>query len=291
MKTIRENALQVLKENFKEVENSTLSEYVQSCSGSDPNFFRWLFDEDFENDFSADLSADQKKAYNEFINEIELDEKLEKYIIVKFVDSDEESYFITKRANFEKCNLCDCYAGYGIKVTCDWAGCYTLDNCESSIQSDLLLAVQEHFDTQIHPYFKERFGTHFSSLDEFIENVSDLNDEDSDIHESFDYQKIDLKELKAISEKWLAENEHHTECVAWTFWDSHNFRSLVLESELGEGNKVEEIDEEEERAILKEFTGAPYIDSGTSASETTENYVFTSTAWADDPWICSVGKK
>ena len=43
-----ENKLQVLNENRGDVE---LREYVEMSAESDPNFFRWLFGEDFDNDF------------------------------------------------------------------------------------------------------------------------------------------------------------------------------------------------------------------------------------------------
>lgn len=59
-----ENKLQVLNENRGDVE---LSEYVKANSQSDPNFFRWLFDEEFDADFDSSLTDEQKEEYKSFI--------------------------------------------------------------------------------------------------------------------------------------------------------------------------------------------------------------------------------
>ena len=72
MKTIaiRSNAEQILNENFKNSGLSTLREYVETSAENDPNFFRFLFNEDFDNDFSASLTEDHKQLYNSFIESI-----------------------------------------------------------------------------------------------------------------------------------------------------------------------------------------------------------------------------
>lgn len=64
---MRTNAEQILRENFNEVEGCTFREYVEACAESDPNFFRWLFNEEFDNDFDSDLSDEQREEYNDFI--------------------------------------------------------------------------------------------------------------------------------------------------------------------------------------------------------------------------------
>ena len=60
-----ENKIQVLTENAKAA-NLTIREFVEIEKDNDPNFFRWLFDEDFENDFDANLSEDQKEEFENF---------------------------------------------------------------------------------------------------------------------------------------------------------------------------------------------------------------------------------
>lgn len=66
-----EYKLQILKENYKNSGSDlTLKEYVEMEAEFDPNFFRWLFDEDFDNDFNSSLSADQKEEYQNFLNNL-----------------------------------------------------------------------------------------------------------------------------------------------------------------------------------------------------------------------------
>lgn len=43
-------------------ENS-LYEYVYCESQGDPNFFRWLFEEEFDNDFDSSLSDEQREQF------------------------------------------------------------------------------------------------------------------------------------------------------------------------------------------------------------------------------------
>ena len=59
-----ENKLQVLNENRGDVE---LREYVEMSAESDPNFFRWLFGEDFDNDFDSSMTSEQKEEYKEWL--------------------------------------------------------------------------------------------------------------------------------------------------------------------------------------------------------------------------------
>ena len=59
-----ENKLQVLNENRGDVE---LREYVEMSAESDPNFFRWLFGEDFDNDFDSSMTSEQKEEYKSWL--------------------------------------------------------------------------------------------------------------------------------------------------------------------------------------------------------------------------------
>lgn len=67
--------VQVLTENYSNyIENSddniTLREYVEREAESDPNFFRWLFDDGELGDFDFGLSDEQREEYREFIEEL-----------------------------------------------------------------------------------------------------------------------------------------------------------------------------------------------------------------------------
>ena len=75
-----ENKLQILNERLSEanqvLEDSansndyTLQEYIESEADSDPNFFRFLFSEDFDNDFDMSLTDNQREEYKEFLNSL-----------------------------------------------------------------------------------------------------------------------------------------------------------------------------------------------------------------------------
>lgn len=67
---IRSNALQILQETFEETEGTSLKQYVIDSSKADPNFFRWLFNEDLENDFDSSLTDAHKSEFDNFISEI-----------------------------------------------------------------------------------------------------------------------------------------------------------------------------------------------------------------------------
>lgn len=64
---IKSNAVQILEENFQQHEgNISLSEWVECEAESDPNFFRFIFDEDLEQDFDRSLSDSQKEEFERF---------------------------------------------------------------------------------------------------------------------------------------------------------------------------------------------------------------------------------
>lgn len=60
MKTIRQNAQQILTERFKNVENATtLFAYAELEGQSDPGFYRWLFNDESISDFGSNLSEEE----------------------------------------------------------------------------------------------------------------------------------------------------------------------------------------------------------------------------------------
>lgn len=72
MKAIQSAAMQALRENYNmycDSSETTFREYVECQSQSDPNFFRWLFGEEFENDFDTDLTEEHKEAFKYFLDD------------------------------------------------------------------------------------------------------------------------------------------------------------------------------------------------------------------------------
>ena len=79
MKTIRTNAAQILQEQYKnyvrerkeylgdESEPCTIQEWGESESHSDPDFYRWLFNDSDISDFGSSLMEEELKVAKEFI--------------------------------------------------------------------------------------------------------------------------------------------------------------------------------------------------------------------------------
>lgn len=69
---IQPAAEQVIKEQFKMycAPATTLREYTELESQSDPNFFRWLFGEEFDNDFDSDLTEAHKEVFANFLESL-----------------------------------------------------------------------------------------------------------------------------------------------------------------------------------------------------------------------------
>jgi hypothetical protein len=258
---MRPNTNDILLENYSKSDKSlSFFEYVELESENDPNFFNWLFDTDTEI-----VSEEQYNEWNDYIASLEIKEKLHKFIVVKYTNGD-DNYYITRRSNFEKTLLCEFYDNYGIKCGCWNAGCYSFDNEDSKCKKDCAKALIEKYNLDINKY---------------------LNPE---IFEKFDFDLVDelFDEYTDFVKDWKSNNENHTEIVGWTYFDGSNFRTLSIDCE---DPVVEELSEELQKYILKEFTGAVHVEHGASGSEETENYIFTSTLYASDPWICSVSEK
>ncbi len=67
----KDNKIQVLSENYntavKDGETCEFAEWVKMEAQSDPNFYRWLFDDDSLQDFSA---GEYEEEFNDFCNEL-----------------------------------------------------------------------------------------------------------------------------------------------------------------------------------------------------------------------------
>ena len=75
MKTIRSNAEQILRENYKGVEDKediSLKEWVENESVNDPNFYYWLFPdaENLDGDFGSGITDEQKEEFDNFMKSL-----------------------------------------------------------------------------------------------------------------------------------------------------------------------------------------------------------------------------
>lgn len=67
---IKNIKIQQLIENYESANNPadiSFKEYVERESGNDPNFFRFLFEEELENDFDSSLTEGQREEFEEFL--------------------------------------------------------------------------------------------------------------------------------------------------------------------------------------------------------------------------------
>lgn len=283
-----ENKVQILNENKGK---ASLYEYVMTQSENDPQFFCWLFDEDFSQDFNMSLTEEQQAEFDAWLLELKKEALLEKWIVVDISNGYGESNLkVTRRYNFEREKVCNGHDNYGQIVDCCNAGCYALDNSESIFASDLLLAIENEMNVKLHGFFGNEFGTSFTSIDELIEGIESLNADTAESKEMYNYTDLDTVVVREFAEKWVSENENHSEAEQWTYWDGSNHKTITLNTDFGDSDCVE-LDEDLQIEILLEMPeSTPYI-AGTDTTEDTENFVFHFDRWASNPWYCDVTRK
>lgn len=147
---------------------------------------------------------------------------------------EENFVLVSMRANFEKVRLCETYGDYGQQVGCYNAGCYSLDNSESTCKEDLEQYITDKFK------LREKF-----SYDDFIEQ-EEANDK-----------------IKESIKTWIEENENHSSCVAYTYWDGSNFATALISNENFEDHISHvEINEQEAREIEEAIENRSFVEDG-----------------------------
>lgn len=201
----------------------------------------------------------------------EIEKLCEKCIVVEKTYGSDGYFFITKKSNFETVNLCECFNNYGHQIGCYDAQCYSFDNSDSDAFKDCLRDLYEHLSVEY-------------SDDDLNYSIEEILEGDNDLLVNFHKNQID-----EFIKNWKEENEWHVEVEAWTYWDGRNYRTIILQSDFGIED-VREIDEEEQEAILTELPENPDIEKPVVQVET-ENYIFTFSRYASDPFYCSVCEK
>jgi len=202
----------------------------------------------------------------------ELNKLLEEWIVVRMNDEDQEIR-VTHREDFEEMNLCEIYGNYGQKSDCYLSGCYSLDNSISSAVADLKSAISEKFNIFTDDIEICDCGNHFEIEDENLELTDDK-----------------VVEINNFIKEWREENEIHTKITGWTYHDSHNFKTVILECDFEETDCTELSDEEQIEILSQMPETTPYMD-GFNTSEETENFIFSFDRWATNPWYCTVKRK
>lgn len=202
----------------------------------------------------------------------EIEKLCEKCIVVEKTYGSDGYFFITKKSNFETVNLCECFNNYGHQIGCYDAQCYSFDNSDSDAFKDCLRDLYEHLSVEY-------------SDDDLNYSIEEILEGDNDLLVNFHKNQID-----EFIKKWKDENESHVEVEAWIYWDGSNYKTFILEADNELFCDVKELPDEQQEEILSEMPDSPYIEN-VSAQVETENFIFTFTRFASDPWICSAEKK
>lgn len=247
--------------------------------GQTPNFdftVSWLKCADFES-----LGFDVE----ELENLMKINELLEKWIVVYFdVNCDEYNrYRVTRRSNFQEMDFCKAHGDYGVQVDCNNAGCYSFNNTDSEIFDHFYDEASKMFDFN-EDILDELELTHRGLYEMLIEQTGSV---------AYKIMKDFIPawdDVIAFFKEWREQNETHTQVKGWTFHDSHNFKTIVCETQFGETDCTE-LDKEEQIEILKQMPQtAPHIE-GTNNIQETEDYIFHFDLLDTNPWFCYVERK
>lgn len=280
---IRDSA-QYVKEN-----GGNVAEYIIADAESRDQ--GWLFflteeeAEEYENS-DSDRRDEIQSEIRAFINEnynynLLADDLLEEWIVVDFGPDTEDRYRVTQRSNFEEMDFCKAYESNGAQIGCYYASCYSFENSSLRIFEDFYEALN-----------KKGFGIG-SLMDDneltYSELVEMLESKD-EYDRGIQIFGNEFSQMVEFFKSWREANETHTKVKGWTFHDSHNFCTVIMEADFGEVD-CNELDENEQKEILLQMPKTfPHIES-TETSEETEDFIFHFDRWATNPWYCSVERK
>lgn len=214
---------------------------------------------------------------------------IEKWIVISLGAAYDNETKVTSRKNFEQMNLCNVYGNYGQIVGCNDASCYVFSNRYCDIAEHFYNEFVENFphrdDDQesIWCLVCENFEISYNDFADYLEN-----------NESFFCEKFSVTleqhaEMRKFFLNWKKNNESHTQCVAWNYWDGSNHKGIILKSDLFD-TECYELEEDEQIEILKQMPEtAPHME-GATAIWANEEFIYYFTRWANDPWFCSVEK-
>lgn len=276
-----------------------VAEYILADTEAQDQGWLWFLGDDEISEYENASSERRHEIRNEirnFVNEnynynLRSEALMEKWIVVKFIHSEDDTLHVTRRDNFEEMNMCDAYTEYGQTVGCENAGCYAFSNSESCIAED---CYEQHFTYAFKHKNEDNesiWGLVRENLEmSYMDFFRMLVECESDFISNFEITEEKYADILEWFNAWKEENESHTKCTAWTYHDSHNFCTAVLSSDLDKCD-CEEIDEDEELEILLQMPeSTPYI-AGTNETVEGEDYNFLFDRWATNPWFCYVEKK
>ena len=211
----------------------------------------------------------------------EVDNLLEKWIVVKWDGGDDTRIGVTLRDNFVDMLLCEAYDNNGQPVDCHGACCYHFSNNESGVHADFSKEIFEKF-----PSVAEVVNDEEMTDIEFCQWFSDsINHKPG--RELFGLEAFDA--ILALYREWEENRTSHTPSRGWTYWDGSNHHTIIIEDGAANEPDVEElIDDQVE--ILLQMPAAP-ANAGKGMDVETEDYIFSFDNWSDNPWHCQVENK
>lgn len=133
------------------------------------------------------------------------------YVFLKKADDSEDVYYAIDPAKIETLNLFETYDGFGQQVGHYNAGDYHPDNSASPAVQDCLNAIAEKFgiDTD---------GIEFRGDEIEFEGVPD-----------------NVAAIRDFVSSWIADNASIGTCEGFTFWNGHNWQTVIVSAEWDEG--------------------------------------------------------
>lgn len=141
--------------------------------------------------------------------------------LTKAYNEGETIYYAIPADKIETLNLFETYDGYGQLVGHYNAGDYAIGNSASDAKADCEKAIEEKFnltgviisDDNVYSIYNEVVDYSFDDDSDFQKQVIDIND---------------------FIEEWKKENETLAEVEGFTYWDGHNFQTIITRIDDGE---------------------------------------------------------
>lgn len=169
-----------------------------------------------------------------------LKELMKDYVFLKKADDSEDVYYAIDPAKIETMNLCDTYDQFGQKLGHTDAGDYHPDNSYSPAYEECLKAVAE----------------------KFVVNTEGAMFRGDEIE--FEDDPGNLKEIQAFVTAWIEENQNLETCEGFTYWNGHNWQTIITACEQDSAITHQVVDDEtlaelahaiESREFVKEAFG------------------------------------
>lgn len=187
----------------------------------------------------------------------------------------ETTYKIISRDEVIEKPLSETYDQYGQMIGEANAGDYSVMNTESNFAiKDCIEEIKNHFNVNLND--DQVYDLKEIIIDEDYDNIN-YYDEIKDL--------FDKKELQSFVEKWREENEAHTMCTCFEYWDGSNWKSIVFDYDGQDYHEYSEVSDEIYESIFNEMYKdgeeiLEYIkDSPGMKKVTTESYIFKDSNW------------